>query len=366
LDATVTVALKQMYPTVETDDEDEEVDEAPDFGSGWSSLGIGRLLVLALVLALFISTGLCMLEAQFQKQEQAARLDPRNVASEHTGPDRPASQAQPPPAGSREPSSTASPAEQTSVPSAPAEPESRLASVIKPGSRIRAAEAPAKLPPVAVKMAPPLKETEKPPAKKAIPPLEIKHPQEAAPLSPAFAVATAICGLEARANEGQPKTEAANRALILKGADQAFKRRFTEGFIQQSCLVRDLHQKAKQLEEKIKEAEEKRDKSREQQSLMLTLSAERQRIEAEKIAAEQTLNERLKKQKLAHDFELLQEKSASGDTIDEPSAQLPANAIPLANAKKLVALQCSNLLSRLQLGESDQSDHNALRRCKLR
>ena len=214
-------------------------------------------------------------------------------------------------------------------------------------------------------MARPLKETEKPLAKEAIPPLEIKHPQEAAPPSPAFAVATAICGLETRANEGQPKTEAANRALILKGADQAFERRFAEGFIQQSCLVRDLHQKADQLEEKIKEVEEKRDKSREQQSLMLTLSAERQRIEAEKIAAEQTLNERLKEQKLARDFELLQEKSASG-RIDEPSSQLPANAVPLANAKKLVALKCSNLLSRLQLGESDQSDHDALRHCKLR
>jgi hypothetical protein len=345
-----------MYPTVETDDEDEEVDETRDFGSGWRNLGIGRLLVLALVLALFISAGLWMLEAQFQKQEQAARLDPRNAARERMGPERSTFQAQPPPARSGKPSPTASPAEQTPVPPVPAEPESRPA-----------AEAPANFPPAAVEMAPPLKEaaTEKPPAKEAIPPLEIKHPQEAAPPSPAFVVATAICGLEARANEGQPKTEAANRALILKGADQAFERRFAEGFIQQSCLVRDLHQKAEQLEEKIKEVEEKRDKSREQQSLMLTLSAERQRIEAEKIAAEQTLNERLKEQKLARDFELLQEKSASG-SIDEPSSQLPANAAPLANAKRLVALKCSNLLSRLQLGESDQSDHDALRHCKLR
>ena len=223
-----------------------------------------------------------------------------------------------------------------------------------------AAEAPAKLPPAAVEMAPPLKEaaTEKSRAKEAILPLEIKHPQEAAPPSSAFAAATAICGLEARANEGQPKTEGADRALILQGADQAFERRFAEGFIQQSCLVRDLHQKAKQLKEKIKEAEEKRDKSIEQQSVMLTLSAERQRIEAERIAAEQTLNERLKEQKLARDFGLLQEKGAS--------SQLAANAVPLANAKKLVALKCSNLLSRLQLGESDESDHDALRHCKSR
>ena len=361
------------------------------------------------MLALFISAGLWMLEAQFKKQQQAARLDPRHAAIERVGSDRPASQEQPPPAGSKDRSPTASPAEQTPVPPAPAEPEIRTAEVIKPGSEMRPAEAPAKLPPAAVKIAPPVKEAEKPRAKEAeaIPPLEIKHPQEAASPSPAFAVATAICGLETRASEGQPKTEGADQALILKGADQAFERRFAEGFIQQSCLVRDLHQKAEQLEEKIKEAEEKRDKAREQlearvesppspvpgqiqgnevkpetkpksererlkatvqeqQSLMLTLSAERQRIDADKIAAEQTLNERLKEQKLARGFEPLQEKSASGDNIDKSSAQLPANPAPLANAKKSVALKCSDILMRLQLGESIQSDLDALRQCALR
>jgi hypothetical protein len=397
LDATVTVALKQMYPTVETDDEDEEVDETRDFGSGWRNLGIGRLLVLALVLALFISAGLWMLEAQFKKQQQEARLDPRHAAIGRVGSDRAPSQEQPPPAGLKDRSPTAGPAEQTPPPPASAIQESRPV------------EAPVKLPPAAVEMAPPLKgaATEKPRAKEAeaIPPLEIKHSQDAAPLSPAFAVATAICGLEARAGEGQPKTEGADQALILKGADQAFERRFAEGFIQQSCLVRDLHQKAEQLGEKIKEAEVKRNKAREQlearvesppspisdqkqgnevrpetksesererlkatlqeqQSLMLTLSAERQRIEADEAAAEQTLNERLKEQKLAHDFKPLQEKSASGNTIDEPSAQLPANAVP--QAKKSVALNCSDILMRLQLGESSPSDLDALRQCALR
>jgi hypothetical protein len=97
---------------------------------------------------------------------------------------------------------------------------------------------------------------------------------------------------------------------------------------------------------------------------MLTLSAERQRIEADEAAAEQTLNERLKERKLAHDFEPLQEKSASGNTIDEPSAQLPANAVP--QAKKSVALNCSDILMRLQLGESSPSDLDALRQCALR
>jgi serine/threonine protein kinase len=386
----------------------DHIDETPDFGSNWRGLGIGRLLVLALVLALFISAGLWMLEAQFKKQQQEARLDPRHAAIGRVGSDRPPSQEQPPPAGKDRPP-TASPAEQTPPPPASAIQESRTAEVIKPGAETRPVEAPAKLPPAAVEVAPPMKEaaTEKPRAKEAeaIRPLEIKHPQEAAPPSPAFAVATAICGLEARTGEAQPKTEGADQAFILKGAGQAFERRFAEGFIQQSCLVRDLHQKAEQLGEKIKEAEEKRDKAKEQlearaetppshvsgqkhdnevrpeakpepererlkaavleqQSLMRTLSAERQRIEAEKIAAEQTLNERLKEQKLAHDFEPVQEKSASGNTIDEPSAQLPANVVP--RAKKSVALKCSDILMRLQLGESSPSDLDALRQCALR
>ena len=194
---------------------------------------------------------------------------------------------------------------------------------------------------------------------------------------------------------------------MMKGADEAFKKLFAEGFIRQSCLVRDLHQKAEQLGQKIKEAEEKRDKAKEQletraeassprvagqkqdkkarpetepeserkrlkaamqeqQSLMLTLSVERKRIEAEKTAAEQTLNERLKGLKVARDFEPLQEKDTPGDTIDKPPAQRPANAIPLANAKKSGASKCSDILSRLQLGDYNQSDLNALRQCELR
>ena len=199
-------------------------------------------------------------------------------------------------------------------------------------------------------------------------------------------------------------TESADQ--MMAGADRAFKKLFAEGILQQSCLIRDLHQKAEQLGEKIKEAEEKEDKAREQletrveasssrvsghkqgkeampetgaksererleatvqeqQSLVLTLSAERQRIEAEKIAAEQTLNERLKGQKLGPGFQPLQKKSASGSNRDEPSAQLPA-AIPQANAKKSAALKCSDILSRLQLGNSSQSDLDALRQCELR
>ena len=67
------------------DNRHDQIDETPDFGSNWHGLGIGRLLVLALVLALFISAGLWMLEAQFKKQQQAARLDPRQAAIEGVG-----------------------------------------------------------------------------------------------------------------------------------------------------------------------------------------------------------------------------------------------------------------------------------------
>jgi hypothetical protein len=348
--------------TPPVDDQDDAADEQQDYGSGWQDLGIGRLLALALVLALLVPAGVWMLEAQLKKEEQA------------------------------------------SVPPPPAGPEGRTGAAIKPASERKPAEAAAKRPPATVEIGSPVKEaaTGKPRAEKpeTIPPPETKHPQEGAPPLQPVAVATALCGLEERAGEAQLRMEGAGQ--MMGGADESFKKLFAEGFIRQSCLVRDLHQKAEQLGQKIKEAEEKRDKAKEQmetraeassprvasqkqdkkagpetesaserkrleatmqeqQSLMLTLSAERKRIEAEKIAAAQKLNERLKELKLARGFE-----NTPGDTIDKPPAQLPADAIPLANAKKSGASKCADILSRLQLGDYNQSDLNALRQCELR
>ena len=71
----------------ETDEDDDDHDEHQDFGSSWRGLGIGRLLVLAVLLALLIPTGLWMLELQFRKgPEQSASLDPeKGAASQNVG-----------------------------------------------------------------------------------------------------------------------------------------------------------------------------------------------------------------------------------------------------------------------------------------
>ena len=71
-------------------------------------------------------------------------------------------------------------------------------------------------------------------------------------------------------------------------------------------------------------------------------------------AAQQTLNERLKSRSWLVALNRCR-KSALGDTIDKPSARLPANPAPSANAKKSVALNVSDILMRLQLGESQVS-----------
>jgi formylglycine-generating enzyme required for sulfatase activity/serine/threonine protein kinase len=230
-------------PPAETEDEEDDLDETHDFGSGWLGLGIRRLLTVAVVLALLISGGLWMLEAQFKKQEQAARLDPRNDGNEPKGLDRPTSQGRLPAAGSRDHSPSTSPSEETSVPPALTEPESRIVVVTKPGSEVTPAEAAAKRPSAIVQTTP---ETISPP--------ETKRQQEVAPPIQPFAVAMAICGLEAPASEVTSMIEGADR--LMESADQALRKRLAEGFLQ-SCP-----KKAEQLDKK-KEAEERRDTARE-------------------------------------------------------------------------------------------------------
>jgi hypothetical protein len=190
-------------PDLETDEEDDDSDETHDFQSGWRGLGMGRLLTVAVALALLISGGLWMLEAQFKKQEQVARLNPTNDPSKHLGVDRPTSQEQLPPAGSRASSPSATASEQTPVSRTSAEPESRTATVLKPGSEVTAAEAPAKRPPAIVQTVPPMREaaTEKPRTPETILPPETKRTEEAAHPAQPSAGAAASCGLEAPASD---------------------------------------------------------------------------------------------------------------------------------------------------------------------
>ena len=127
-------------PDGETDDDDDDdLDEHRDFGSGWRGLGIGRLLVLAVLLALLIPAGFWLLESQFRKEpEQSARLEPeKGAASQSVGSSSTAPQERP--------SATAKPSDQIGAPPAPAEPDAQTAAVPEPrlsdkASRTRASE----------------------------------------------------------------------------------------------------------------------------------------------------------------------------------------------------------------------------------
>ncbi len=193
-------------------------------------------------------------------------------------------------------------------------------------------------------------------------------------------------------------------AAKMRLSDLAERARFLQEFAQREGVIKELNQKAEQLETKIKEAQKKRDQAKEQlasraeasspppsdkndsnkvepessksererlaatvqeqQSLVLTLSAERQRIEAEKKAAEQTSNERLQTQTWVPDTGPPQEKSASGNMTGAVFPQMPPHAGPPANAQKTAASKCADILARLQLGEQSQSDLNALKQCE--
>lgn len=194
-------------------------------------------------------------------------------------------------------------------------------------------------------------------------------------------------------------------AAKMRLSDLAEKALFLQEFAQRERAIKELNQRAEQLETKIKEAQKRRDEAKEQlasraeasspppsvgkndsnkvepelsksererlaatvqeqQSLVLTFSAERQRIEAEKKAAEQTSNERLQTQTWVPDAGPPQEKSASGNMTGAAFPQMPPYAGPLANAQKTAASKCADILARLQLGEQSQSDLNALKQCE--
>jgi len=275
--ATMAAPKSSSTPDLETDEEDHDSDETHDLSGSWQGLGVGRLLTVAVALALLISGGLWMLEGQFKKQEQAARLNPTNAPSK--GVDRPTSQEQLSPAGSRASSASASALEQTPDSRTPAEPDSRTATVLKPGSEVTPAEAPVKRPPAIAQTAPAVREaaTEKPRAQlsETISPPQTKRTEEAAhPVQP-YAVAAASCWLDAPASEVTSMIQGAER--LIESADHLLRKHLAEGFFQ-SCPGSSLHQKAEQLDKK--EAQEKRDTAKE--PLEAGLEAPSSRISSQK------------------------------------------------------------------------------------
>lgn len=357
-----------------------EGDEFPSMSGNFRGLGLGRMLALAALLLLIVSGGLWGLEAQLKTLPgQQARRNPAAAPLE-LSPDTPlkTSEVAPAPAG----------AERPTAPLIAPEPEGAAAA---PGA------------PLSVAIAPALeRETDANPQTPQSASLATADVQDSASLAPPLSVATAICGLEERAGESASAAQGADQ--ILNGAGQAFNRLIAEGFLRQSCHIRDLHQQAEHLGEKIKEAEAKRDNAQAeletrpqtppavlspkqddqalpkpdlappererlvaaveaQQSLLRSFSEERRRIESEERAAEQTLSERLKERKVFAGP--LQAPSAMANR-DDAQLAMPPTVAPLASAKKPAALKCSDVLSRLQLGEQSEADLIALKHCELR
>ena len=198
-------------PHGETDDEDDDLEETRDFGSSWRGLGIGRLLILALVLVLLISAGLWMLEGQFRKQpEQSARLEPgKDATSQSVERDSSASQEQPSQTDDND-RVAAKPAGQ--IPASAEQPESnaRTAAVPEPGSEMSPPEAPANQLPSAEDVAPPSR-------KAAIEKSQVQgRKTEASEKGSAEATATRRPPENAAREPAQPSTEPTGEAAIQK------------------------------------------------------------------------------------------------------------------------------------------------------
>ncbi len=90
--------------STEDDEEEDDFDDARDFGSNWRGLGLGRLLVAVAVLALLISAGLWMLEPQFKNQPagSARAGSGKDAVSESAPVEIAALQGQPSQTGSKE------------------------------------------------------------------------------------------------------------------------------------------------------------------------------------------------------------------------------------------------------------------------
>ncbi len=99
---------------------------------------------------------------------------------------------------------------------------------------------------------------------------------------------------------------------------------------------------------------------KEQSDLVLTLSEEKQRIEAERKAAERAAEERLKTHNLAQEWE---KKASLGKIANLPFQPAQMALPPPRHINRTSASRCSDIISRLQLGEQSQSDLDALKQC---
>jgi uncharacterized caspase-like protein len=166
-------------------------------------------------------------------------------------------------------------------------------------------------------------------------------------------------------------------------------------------LIRELSLRAEQLGEKIRQAEDNRVKAikdlelekerqvtsvaprkeeikkgeaeaserlaaavHEQETVVLTLSAERQRIEEKRKSAERASEERLRSQNLLLDRNQDKERNASLGKMDEAAFPQPSTNALSNRTSRIAVPKCGEIIARLQLGEQTQSDLDALKQCQ--